>query len=1407
MRARRILAIAAAGLVGLVVILFGALQTAPGQRAIAGLISEAASGPDSGLELSGLSGFFPTDLRVAAISYSDREGAWLTAENVHLRWSFTSLMSGRLLIESVGADRVAVLRPPLPAKEESKDEGGGRGMQLPVGIDLNALEIGDLHLAAAVARVDSHWKISGHAVLPADLAQGRLILKGDRIDVPGGLLSADIGFDLERLTVDGEVSLSEKRGGLVAALLERPDIEDLSMRLVARGDAKAGNAELVVAAGEAARANGKAAWKPDGAATSIAIELDTAGPGLPQGRIADVVREPIALRARAVVDDSIVTLEELKLSAGTLGLEAAARYDRTADRLGGTVALRSGEPGALAPFVSGTTWRGLHLEVKADLAALSKRPQGTVGITGGADDVSLAAIDGRLPPLGAMTLAADLGLGEDGKITARSLDLGSALASVKGGGSYLPASQAGEAKVTVTLPSLAPLSELAGTSLAGSSTVELTVNTDRDGIKVGWRGTVSNVTADGLPTELVTAPVELSGGATLRFDEAWTLSDARVASGDAALVVSGHGRAATGELDLTLDLPKLDFLKAGLSGATKITGNIRLGADRTDLRVAAELNDLARGQIASRKLTLSASGWLDAAGAASGEVKASGDLAAQPLSLDGRFSLDAAGGVVVPTFQGRWASVVLDVADFAVTKGQTSGHARLQVARLGDASDLAGTNLGGSLEAEITAEGQTADGRVTVRVQGSDLRVDTLAIGTLDLRSTIDAPMAAAKVDATLAASRIAGAADINRLNATANGDRQTIAISLQATGAQTAANAAAKVELQGDDLVIGLTRFDGRYGAIPVALAGPTRVHVAGPRMTIEPTNLRLGGGRLSVRGALAPSGSDLQLELAGLPLSLIDAFAPGTNLEGTLQAKVRVQGSTDAPSIDGTYNASGLRVRRPEAALVPAFSVQGSGSLMGRQASIDARLTAAATNLTLKGKATLPRGAAPLSGSAAIGGTMDLAPFAPLLGNDIRNVTGRLRPDVTVEIAGSRITGNGAIDFSNGNVAMPESGLRLSGGEGRFVLQGETLQIQRLNFQTARGGGVSVTGTLRVDAQQGLVPDLTVASRNALLVSRPDLVASVSTDIKITGSTQAGMSVAGPITIDRAEILVGGQQSASYPTLEVREINKAGGAVTATNVVTPAPAKPQPRAAPPGAAPAPIRLALSIRAPQAIFVRGRGLDAEMSGQLEVAGTPAAPTVTGGLTMRRGEFTLLGRRLTFRRGVVTLDNLDRIDPRLDFVASTNVQSTTINVEIGGTSRAPAIVVSSVPALPPDEAMALLLFGKPASGLSAFELAQAAQGVAELTGQASGTGMLGRLRSGLGLDRLSVGSGTGANSPVSLEAGRYVAPGVYVGARQGATGNSSRGVVQFDVLENVKIEGDIGADSNGRVGVKMEWDY
>jgi len=160
------------------------------------------------------------------------------------------------------------------------------------------------------------------------------------------------------------------------------------------------------------------------------------------------------------------------------------------------------------------------------------------------------------------------------------------------------------------------------------------------------------------------------------------------------------------------------------------------------------------------------------------------------------------------------------------------------------------------------------------------------------------------------------------------------------------------------------------------------------------------------------------------------------------------------------------------------------------------------------------------------------------------------------------------------------------------------------------------------------------------------------------------------------------------------------------------------------------------------------------------------------------------------------------------------VQSTMIEVDITGSSRAPKISLTSSPLLPQDEAMAILLFGKPSSSLSPVELLSAAQALAELTGGTPpGGGFFGRLRSGLGLDQLSVNSSSTTNangstsSKTSLQGGRYVAPGVYVGAQQGASTDSSRGVVEIEVFKHTKIEGAIGADSNDKIGAKMEWDY
>ena len=70
-------------------------------------------------------------------------------------------------------------------------------------------------------------------------------------------------------------------------------------------------------------------------------------------------------------------------------------------------------------------------------------------------------------------------------------------------------------------------------------------------------------------------------------------------------------------------------------------------------------------------------------------------------------------------------------------------------------------------------------------------------------------------------------------------------------------------------------------------------------------------------------------------------------------------------------------------------------------------------------------------------------------------------------------------------------------------------------------------------------------------------------------------------------------------------------------------------------------------------------------------------------------------------------------------------------------------------------------------------------------------GILDRIRRFLALDRLAVGEQrneqSGRSQGATLETGRYVADGVYLGVRQGTDGGAPRVGVQIDVLPRVRV--------------------
>jgi translocation and assembly module TamB len=107
----------------------------------------------------------------------------------------------------------------------------------------------------------------------------------------------------------------------------------------------------------------------------------------------------------------------------------------------------------------------------------------------------------------------------------------------------------------------------------------------------------------------------------------------------------------------------------------------------------------------------------------------------------------------------------------------------------------------------------------------------------------------------------------------------------------------------------------------------------------------------------------------------------------------------------------------------------------------------------------------------------------------------------------------------------------------------------------------------------------------------------------------------------------------------------------VAVLNVRRPGQAPPPPPAPAP---PAVVRLGIEVDAPSNIFVRGKGLFAELGGTLHIAGTSVAPIIEGAFDMRRGDFSLAGTTLNFTSGTVGFNGVGvtgRIDPNLNFEA------------------------------------------------------------------------------------------------------------------------------------------------------------
>jgi translocation and assembly module TamB len=406
----------------------------------------------------------------------------------------------------------------------------------------------------------------------------------------------------------------------------------------------------------------------------------------------------------------------------------------------------------------------------------------------------------------------------------------------------------------------------------------------------------------------------------------------------------------------------------------------------------------------------------------------------------------------------------------------------------------------------------------------------------------------------------------------------------------------------------------------------------------------------------------------------------------------------------------------------------------------------------------------------------------------------TGYLHGDVIITGPAKNPEFNGTATISGGGIRDVDSGLQLANLQLAARISGKEFIVDRLEAAAVPEGRVAASGRIGLDTAAGFPVNVDARADGVKLQDRKTIAGRFDSRVRITGGLDRGLMVAGSVSLQRFDIAIPERLPRSISDLNVTHVNVPPERRKELGLAV----QPKDRSAM-----TPIRLDLDIRSDGRIFVRGRGLDAQLGGGIRLTGLTSQPVAEGAFRMVRGRMAIVGRRLAFNRG--TIGFAGSLDPSLDFEATSDADGTVITTTVSGYASNPIIKFTSTPQLPEDELLARLLFNKSLAKLSPLQIAQLASEVDRLGGISGGSGVLEQLRKSVGVDSLDVSSDKKGNTAIT--AGKYVTQGTYVGVQQNTGTNASRVIIDLDITNNIKARGETGSDGKSKVGVGIEWNY
>ncbi len=1356
--------ITAAVLLGLLVLIFIGgrmfVLSDAGRELVVSFIAGQKLGDYGRINVEGLKGDLWDDFTLEKVTVTDAEGVWLEAENVRVDWSYWRLIIRKFKASEISADVVRILREPLvePSDDPPSDP--------PLDIDIDKIST-RLELMEGFSKEYGRWNLTGSANIPRRGAKTAEV-SAYSLTRPGDFLRAETTFgdDIDDFRLNALAN--EVQGGPLAGALGYSPDQPFNLRAVVNGEV----IDAQVKTGDFIPLNLTGHYNKDGA--RISGYADFSRSDLLQPFVDRVGRTArfglVSIPSRR--DERFHTLA-WDLRADNLTSKAVGRIDiedQTAPDgirvevatpslsrvLGTPVAGPSAYVGTFKGDAERWTMDGSVSLTGTDIASFrATRIAGPVdirynggrfdldaelGATGGAGEGVFGVLLGPTP-----FLRLEATRFKDGRVLLEKLDArGKALTLTGSGSTNLSGGLSFNGRAEITdARGLAP-----GAKGAFGGVIRASQSRERE----PWR-----LALDGRGRGLFTGQAELDRllGRTPRLEIEGILTGADFAinrgalTGEAGQLNAKGLIGGKGDLRLAVDWTARGPFGVGpieIDGAAKGDGAITgtLAQPRADLM--ADFDNIAAGPLKLRQTRMTLS-FRQGTDSSDGRIVVDGASEWGPAHGEANFVL-LPNGVRLDGVDLYAGGLDAEGSIALINNAPSSADLRFD-ARPG--AFLASGSASGTIRLIEGAGNETA----WVDVQGRNVRLtgSTYIIRTLDLegRGTLERLPFTLKTDI--------------------GGD---IPISFDGSGVFSRMETGQSLTLSGD----------GRIREIAFATRSPAVVAFAGDGKVIR-FDLGVGGGvllgemRQDSRAAIIQADltsvelGSLTPDLRGRATGRVSLRGAGSDLSGSANLTLEDVRSRDAPrgiAVDGTLNAQLLGdTLRIQANASDGDAVKASADLILPSVSSAVPLSIAIDRTR------------PMSGHVSIQGQVQ--PIWDVFFGGERSLAGNV--DLEADLAGTmnepRL--NGRFDLADGRFSDSATGLRLEKVTLNTSFDDTWAQIER--FSASDGDGGTAQGDGRLNLRLGGGSNFTLNLARFKVIDNDVATARASGPITVTRAATGNITLVGRLDVDEAEIAANPPGSNGIVRMDVVEINRPGGDPIEREEAS-SQRGPQ------------IELDIQIRAPDDIFVEGRGLNVELSMDARVRGPMTAPTLTGEANIVRGEYEFAGKRFIFDdRGSITL-SMDPARIRLDLRATREDPALTATVRVAGTAAKPEIILTSTPSLPQDEILSQVLFGRSASQLSGFEAAQLASGVAALAG-GGGFDVLGNLREFAGLDRLSIG---GEASALTIAGGRYLTDDVYLEIIGGGEGGAAV-QVEWQVRRNVAVTSKF--DGQGDASLSIRW--